>query len=158
MPKGEHLKGKGVKFGQGQDPTKGGRKKEHINQVWKLIIGTDNEEEREITLSKDEKYKLLERLFDLNLQQLQDIVGNANTPVFVVSIITAIFQDMDEGRTITMDKYWDRFYGRADSKMDITSKGEKIDGGINLAALDSETLNKLMELQEKLSETTKTDE
>jgi hypothetical protein len=43
-------------------------------------------------------------------------------------------------------------------RMDITSKGEKIEGGINLATLDSETLNKLMELQEKLSETPKSDE
>jgi hypothetical protein len=43
-------------------------------------------------------------------------------------------------------------------QIDITSKGEKIDGGINLATLDSETLNKLMELQEKLSETVKNDE
>lgn len=129
MPKGDNLKGKGgLKFGEGQRTDLGGRKKNRLNEVWKILLGEHEEEERELILSKEEKYRLIEQLFDLNSNQLQGIINNDSTPVFVVNIALAIMTDMQEGRTVTIDKYWDRFYGKAASndKVDITSNGETI--------------------------------
>lgn len=127
MPKGEHLKGKGgVKFGQGQDPTKGGKKKDRINEIWQIVTGSPNDEERVILLSKSEKYKLIEVIFELPLSKLQDIISNENTPAFVVNIAMAIVGDIEERKTFTIDKYFDRFFGKAGEKLDITTKGEAI--------------------------------
>ena len=120
MPKAEHLKDKRVKFGSGQPTNLGGRKKDRLNEIWKIVIGSDNEEDRVIIMSKEEKYKLIESLFELPLSKLQGIVENDSTPAFVVNIAMSIVGDIEERRTLTIDKYFDRFFGKAESKIDMT--------------------------------------
>lgn len=115
MPKGAHLKGKGgLKFGEGQDTSLGGRKKSYLNEVWKIVLGTDStEEERTIILAKDDKYKLIESIFEMPVSKLQEVANNEKTPAFILNIITAIIGDIEERKTFTIDKYFDRFFGKA---------------------------------------------
>lgn len=112
----------GVKtqFGSGQPTNLGGRKKNRLNEIWKIVVGSEDESERVIIMSKEEKYKLIESLFELPLSKLQGIVENDNSPAFVVNIAMSIVGDIEERRTLTIDKYFDRFFGKAESKVDMT--------------------------------------
>lgn len=110
--------GKNTQFGKGQDPTKGGRRKSVINEIWAII--TDNDKyEKELVMSKEDKYKFIEMLLEMPLKRLQKISENSNLPVFMLAIISAIISDLQEGKTTTVDKYFDRFYGSAKSTADI---------------------------------------
>lgn len=129
MATGAHLKGKGgLKFGEGQPTNLGGRKQSRINEVWKIVLGTDDLQEREIILPKEDKYKIIESIFEMPVIKLQEIANNEKTPAFILNIITAIIGDIEERKTFTIDKYYDRFFGKAagNDKVDVTSNGETI--------------------------------
>jgi hypothetical protein len=138
MPKGEHLKGVGgVKKYPENNPTKGGRKQSILNAVWTILVDSDNEEDRHLSMSKEDKYKFIEMLMEMPFNKLKDLAESCTydvdanpkvvddillkkiskiqttMPIYMLNIITAIFQDVQEGKTTTIDKYFDRFYGKA---------------------------------------------
>lgn len=118
---------KGKKFGSGQATNLGGRKQSRINEVWKIVLGTEDVEDREIILPKSDKYKIIESLFEMSIKKLEIIADKSDTPAFIVNIIKAILGDIAEKRTFTIDKYYDRFFGKADTKVSLTG-GEDEEG------------------------------
>lgn len=90
-----------------------------------MIVKTDDEE-KEVQLSKSDKYRLIERFLELPLGDLKSIARNQSLPVFLVNIASAIAKDIEEGRTVTIDKYFDRFYGRAEQTHTVKAEDTKI--------------------------------
>lgn len=116
---------RGKKFGEGQNMAGNGRKRNYFNEVWSMIVKTDDEE-KEVQLSKSDKYRLIERFLELPLGDLKSIARNQSLPVFLVNIASAIAKDIEEGRTVTIDKYFDRFYGRAEQTHTVKAEDTKI--------------------------------
>lgn len=116
MPKGENLKGKGgVKFGSGQPTNRGGRKPNLLNSLEKKIGHDFN-----VELSKDDKFRILESMCEMSIKQLKNIATDDNSPAFMVNIATAIHADIKKGRIYTLNGLFDRFFGKAIKKSEIT--------------------------------------
>jgi len=114
----------GVKFGEGQPTGLGGRKKDRINEVW-AILGVTNDEDKVIIMSKEEKFKFIQGLFEMTLDQLHETASNPKMPVFMVSIIRALISDIDKGVNWTVNSFFDRFYGRAGQSLELTGEPTK---------------------------------
>jgi hypothetical protein len=114
----------GVKFGAGQPNTLGGRKKDRINEVW-AILGVTNDEDKVIIMSKEEKYKFIQGLFEMTLDQLHETASNPKMPVFMVSIVRALISDIEKGVIWTVNSFFDRFYGKAPQSLELSGDNAK---------------------------------
>jgi hypothetical protein len=114
----------GKRFGEGQDPTLGGRKKSYVNQVWELM-GITKDEDKIILMSKEDKYKFIQNLFDMPLEELEKLANNTKLPVFVVTVIRALIADIADGKTFTMQQFFDRFYGKAHQSMELSGDAQQ---------------------------------
>lgn len=114
----------GVKFGEGQAINLAGRPKSYINQVWELM-GITKDEDKVVLLSKEDKYKFIQGLFEMPLDQLQELANNTKLPVFVVTIVRALICDIADGKTFTIQQFFDRFYGRAGQSLELTGEPTK---------------------------------
>lgn len=66
-----------------------------------------------ISLSKGDKFQIIESLLETPLKELREIVKNESAPVFLVNVASAIVQDVQRGETTTLEKLMDRFFGKA---------------------------------------------
>jgi hypothetical protein len=97
----------GVKFGQGQNSTQGGRKQSLITRAWQIEI-----DEQTVTFSKEDKYRLIEQLMELPLQKVKDIANNVDSPIFITTIAKALLKDLKQKKTKTIDIFFKRFFGK----------------------------------------------
>lgn len=81
-----------------------------------------------VSLSKEDKFQILESMLEMSLTQLQSIATDKECPAFMVVIANGLKEDIKKGRINTLAECFDRFFGKAEqsSKMDITTKGESI--------------------------------
>lgn len=86
MPSGEHLKGKGgVKFGDGQDPTKGGRKK----KIYTIL--------KEKGYSKDDIVSCFGEMAFYNLSELNEVVEDREKPAIMIVVARAFIRAIENG-------------------------------------------------------------
>lgn len=81
-----------------------------------------------VSLSKDDKYQILESMLEMDLNSLQQIASDKTSPAFMVNIAMAIRKDIHNGRISTVSELFDRFFGKPyqTGKLDITTGGEKL--------------------------------
>lgn len=81
-----------------------------------------------VSLSKEDKFQILEAMLEMSSNELSAIAKDAECPVFMVTIAKAIKKDHDNGRLNTISELFDRFFGKAsqNSNIDVTSNGETI--------------------------------
>ena len=111
----------GKKFSSEYQPTN--RRKKSLFNMLADVIG---EQELEVSFTKEEFYKCYQYLIELTGEELKKIVNNPMTPIWMVSLSSAIVSDVKSGSSATIEKMYDRLFGRAAQSTDITSGGEKI--------------------------------
>ena len=91
-----------------------------------MLADVIGEQELEVSFTKEEFYKCYQYLIELTGEELKKIVNNPMTPIWMVSLSSAIVSDVKSGSSATVEKMFDRLFGRAAQSTDITSDGEKI--------------------------------
>ena len=60
------------------------------------------------------------------MEEIKKIVNHPMAPLWMVNLASAIVSDIKRGSSDTIEKMFDRLFGRAAQSTDITSGGEKI--------------------------------
>jgi hypothetical protein len=115
LQKGHNI---GNRFSSTNQPKKNGRKPSLFKQL-KEVTGKNVDYE----LSKEDYYKAIRYLMERNKTELQDILHNDKTQIWVCNIISAIMGDTKYGRTITVDSIFDRLFGRATQPQEVDVSG-----------------------------------
>lgn len=71
-------------------------------------------------ISREDAYKLMSHLLSCSKTQLEAMARNPDLPISIVCQIKAIVTDMANGKTDTVDKLFDRLYGKSMQPMEIT--------------------------------------
>lgn len=66
-----------------------------------------------VYLSKSDTYNLLSCLLTCNEQQLNAVYNNKKVPVAVKTVIKRLLEDAKLGNIETVEKLWDRIFGKA---------------------------------------------
>ena len=88
-----------------------------------------------ISLSKEDKFEVLESMLELNTKQLDSIIKDDETPAFMVIIAKGLKNDMKTGRTFTLSECLDRFFGKP-------KQTNHTDMSVNVLNNDKESLRK----------------
>ncbi len=113
FPKGHNY---GNRFSHNNQPQNSGRKPSRL-KILQAIFNSLDENER---LSKEDILKLLEYIIICNKAQLETIARNPDLPMIIVNQIKAIVTDLASGKTDTVDKIFDRLYGKATISLEVT--------------------------------------
>lgn len=111
----------GKKFSKDYQPAN--RRKASLFKMLADVIG---EQEMEVSFTKEDFYKCYQYLIELTKDELKGIISNPMTPIWMISVASAIVTDAKSGSSQTIEKMFDRLFGRAAQSTDITSGGEKI--------------------------------
>ena len=116
MPKGEHLKGKGgVKFGYGQDPTNGGRKK----KIYTIL--------KDKGFSKDDVTTAFTEMLFYSIEELKDVAQDNSKPIIMKIVATALRDAYVKGDYKKARDIIEQVIGRALQRTELTGKeGEAI--------------------------------
>jgi hypothetical protein len=136
---------KGYKGGQlftpEHQPKKNGRKPALYKQLAAMVGKQVN-----LTLSKDDFVKIQHWLLERTKAELKDIIRDPQTPIFMSSLIAAIIGDMNSGSYATVERTYDRLFGRAVQPIEAT-----VERTYNLEGLSED---EIMEIGEILTKTT----
>lgn len=72
------------------------------------------------TISREDAFKLMGHLLSCNKAELETMARNPDLPISIVCQIKAIVTDMSLGKTDTVDKIFDRLYGKSTQPMELT--------------------------------------
>jgi hypothetical protein len=139
MPKGEHLKGKGgVKFGSGQDPTKGGRKK----KIYTVL--------KDKGYSKDDVITAFTEMLFYSLDELKEVAQDKTKPIIMGIVATALRDAYIQGDYKKGKDIIEQVIGRALQRQELTGKdGKDLVPEMNYDNLSLEEKLKLRELHNK---------
>lgn len=143
----------GNRFSSDNQPKNAGRKPSLYKKL-KELTGKKVDYE----MSKEDYFKVIRYLMERTPGELKKIIENAkdevngSTPVWVLSVISAINTDIRYGRTSTIDSLFDRLFGRSTQPIegDINAN---VSGSItpDLSALSTDELLKYNELLDKIN-------
>ena len=115
MPRGEHLDGKRVKFGYGQDPTKGGRKK----KIYTIL--------KDKGFSKDDVTTAFTEMLFYSIEELKDVAQDNSKPIIMKIVATALRDAYVKGDYKKARDIIEQVIGRALQRTELTGKeGEAI--------------------------------
>lgn len=115
MPRGEHLDGKRVKFGYGQDPTKGGRKK----KIYTIL--------KDKGFSKDDVVTAFTEMLFYSIEELKDVAQDNSKPIIMKIVATALRDAYVKGDYKKARDIIEQVIGRALQRTELTGKeGEAI--------------------------------
>ena len=81
-----------------------------------------------LDLTKDDKYRLIEWALERNKEELGNIIADDKSPVFLVTIGTAILHDIIQKRITTVEAIFDRVFGKPSQSVHHLGKdGEGIE-------------------------------
>ena len=124
MPNAHKIKDKGFDK-HPENINKNGRPKLVVNALADMVQRDFN-----LKLTKGDKFQIIESLLEKSKEELQIVIDDNTSPVFMVSIAIAIIGDMQAKRINTVESIFDRVFGRAkqthaldgDSKISFTMK------------------------------------
>lgn len=118
-------------------PRSRGRKPSRINQFIKAF-SLDDPDRR---ISKEDAYKLMAHILSCSKAELETMARNPDLPISIVSQIKAIITELSLGKTDTVDKIFDRLYGKSTQPMELTgSQGTTLIPGEPMTRKEYETL------------------
>lgn len=109
----------GVLFSNRNQPGNRGRKPTRLNNFLKSI---QMEKDFEL-ISKEDAYKLLAMIIFCNRAELEKMTKSAHIPIFMAGIIKAIIVDTANGTIDTVEKVFDRLYGKGNQPIELTGAG-----------------------------------
>ena len=110
MPKGEHLEGKRVKFGSGQDPTKGGRKK----KIYTIL--------KDKGYSKDDVITAFTEMLFYSIDELKEVAQDKSKPIIMGIVATALKDAYIQGDYKKGKDIIEQVIGRALQRTELTGK------------------------------------
>jgi hypothetical protein len=134
----ENLKGKGVKFGSGQDATKGGRKKKLYNSL-----------KSDLGYSADDIRDAFKDIALSDRQDIEKLMKDKDAPAILLVIARAFQVAVNKGDYRQIKEIMEHVLGRPvqTTNMDLTTKGEAI--SVDYSKLSIEELIQLRELEAK---------
>lgn len=113
MPRGDSLKGKRVKFGSGQDPTKGGRKK----KIYTVL--------KDKGYSKDDVITAFTEMLFYSLDELKEVAQDKTKPIIMGIVATALRDAYIQGDYKKGKDIIEQVIGRALQRQELTGKDGK---------------------------------
>lgn len=108
MPNPKNVIGKGRKFSSTNQPENRGRKP----SMYRQLIAQCEIKGKPLP-SREDFYKVVAFLLERTRAELQEIKDLPDTPIWVQSIIGAIFEDLSCGRITVLNALFDRLFGKA---------------------------------------------
>lgn len=71
-------------------------------------------------ISKEDTVRLLRHILNCSKAELELIARNHDLPILILSQIQAIVSEIKNGKTDTVDKLFDRIYGKTPTTMEVT--------------------------------------
>lgn len=137
-----------VYWQQGESGNPKGRPRKVLSELAKKV-GVDFQ----VSLSKEDKFTILESMMEMSLQELKSIATDKSAPAFMVVVASAIRKDIQSGKLGALNDLFDRFFGRPDqvSKVEHTGK----DGGtIKYETMSDQEIAKRIEQYKRIIEDT----
>ena len=108
--------------------------------------------------SKEEILKVIQHIYESSPSELEPLIKdpndphkpNPNTPMWVLSIISAINTDMRYGRTSTIEMLFDRVFGKATQPIEADVNAQ-VTNTVDLSVLTTEELLQYNALLEKIT-------
>lgn len=123
----------GRQFTRERQPAKNGRKPAIYKQLAAMVGKQVN-----LTLSKEDFLKLQHWILERTKNELQQIIKDPETPIFMSAMIAAVVGDMNNGSYSTIERTYERLFGSAKQTIEATTT---IETKYNLANLSDEELN-----------------
>ena len=79
-----------------------------------------------LKLTKGDKFQIIESLLEKSKEELQIVIDDSTSPVFMVSIAIAIIGDMQAKRINTVESIFDRVFGRPTQTQGFDPKNNEI--------------------------------
>ncbi|MDH6398414.1 hypothetical protein [Dysgonomonas sp. PF1-23] len=138
----------GNRFTSENQPKKNGRKPSLYKQL-KSITGKKVDYE----LSKEDYFKTIRFLMERTKDELNSIMKDEQTPIWVCNIISAIFSDIRYGRTSTVEMIFDRLFGKSTQPIegDVNANVSGSVGMVDLSKLTTEELVQYNQLLDKIN-------
>jgi len=100
--------GKPYRWQKGMSGNPDGRPPDMLKQLMKRANVEFN-----VELTKKDKYRILESMMEMSVNQLMKLGKDKDCPIFMAGIAKAMYTDFNNGKTPMLDKLFDRFFGRA---------------------------------------------
>ena len=125
MKRIDNLKGKGVRFGSGQDATKGGRKK----NIYTIL--------KDKGFTKDDVATAFTEMLFYTIKELEEVAKDATKPVIMKIVATSLRAAYVEGDYKKGQQIIEQVIGRALQKNEVTGKdGSQINFVVALPSKD----------------------
>ena len=130
--KGRFVKGnmEGVKFTSTRQPKNAGRKPSRFKKILESLDGVGQ------TISQEDYERITKTLLTMTGEELSEIAQDKSTPIAIVLVANAISGDLNNQRMDNLERLLDRIFGKSTNKVDATSKGDKVNQGIQIEILD----------------------
>jgi len=120
LKKGNKL---GNRFSKTNQPSKNGRKPSRMN----LLFSAFKVEDETRSVGKEDIFKLMAYILGCTKGEIETMLRNPELPFSVACQIRAIITDVQNGKTDTIDRIFDRVYGKATTPMELTgAKGVQL--------------------------------
>ena len=106
----------------GESGNPNGAPKKEINHLADMVQRDFN-----LKLTKGDKFQIIESLLEKSKEELQIVIDDSTSPVFMVSIAIAIIGDMQAKRINTVESIFDRVFGRPKQTQVIDPENNKIE-------------------------------
>lgn len=142
---------------ENQPKRKNGRKPSLYKQLKEMTgkkVGYELEKEDFFNIIRfvmEQDSETLEGLITIDNPRTGGKMLNPKTPVWLVSIVSAINADAKYGRTTTVEMVFDRIFGKSVQPIEGGIKQELSTGGLDLSKLSTDELLQYNALLEKMS-------
>lgn len=138
--KGRFIKGKSAnpkkQFSSTRQPKNPGRKPSRFKKILESLDGVGQ------TISQEDYERITKTLLTMTGEELSELAQDKSTPIAIVLVANAINGDLNNQRMDNLEKLLDRVFGKSTNKVDVTSKGDKVNQGIQIEILDAKDKDK----------------
>lgn len=136
----------GQKFSSERQPKKNGRKPALYKQL-AAMVG----KQVKLELSREDFIKIQRWVLERTKSELQAIAKDPETPIFMLNLVTAIVGDVQNGKYDTIERTYDRLWGKAIQPTQMTGDVQ-LESTYNLTELSDEEINRLGEIMAKAAQ------
>lgn len=134
----------GNRFSSENQPKRKNGRKPNIYKQLAAMVG----EKFKLELTKSDFIRIQQWLLEMPLSQLKAIIKDPETPSFMVVHISALMSDAKNGKTDSVEKIYDRVYGKAMQPVEMEASVQ-VDKEIDMSAYSDEDLEMMTNLIEK---------
>ena len=136
----------GRQFTPTNQPQKAGRKPGLFKQLKNIV-----DKDVRLELSREDFIKLQRWILERTKAELMTINRNPETPMFLIVLVTAILTDVENGKFDTIERTFDRVFGRSIQPLQVDQVIETDFKVYDFVKLEDGDLEKIGEILEKAS-------